>query len=275
MKTVENSILKPFVKWAGGKRNLLPIIKKYIPPTFGRYYEPFVGGGALLFDLKPTSATISDINPELINAYRVIKTEPYKLIELLSNMKNRHSRDYYYYIRDIFQPKNNVERAARFIYLNKTCFNGLWRVNKKGHFNVPMGKYKNPKILDRENILAIHHYLSTNDIQILNVDFEKAVEHAKAGDLVYFDPPYLPAHGSSDFTSYTKEGFGITEHKRLSEVFRRLANMGVFVILSNSDSPIVRELYKDFRIVEIETNRYISSRGKGRKGWKELLIVGF
>lgn len=264
---------KPFVKWAGGKRKLIGIITQYLPKHWNTYIEPFVGGGALLFHLQPKTAIISDTNSELINAYRVIKENPYKLIELLEHMKSHHSKEYYYYIRDKFLPKDNIEKAARFIYLNRTCFNGLWRVNKQGKFNVPMGRYKNPKIVDRDNILAVHNYLSNNDITILNEDFEKVSLLAKPGDLVYFDPPYLPSDGSSKFTSYTSDNFGMEDHIRLRDTFQKLSSQGVFVILSNSDSPIIRELYRDFTIVEIETSRFINSRGNARRGWKELLII--
>ena len=275
MKKQQIVIPKPFVKWAGGKRKLIGIISKYIPKYWNRYIEPFVGGGAIFFHLQPTTAIISDTNSELINAYRVIKETPYNLIELLEHMKSHHSKEYYYYIRDKFSPKDNIERAARFIYLNRTCFNGLWRVNKQGKFNVPMGRYKNPKIVDRDNILAVHNYLSNHDITIFNEDFEKVSLLAKPGDLVYFDPPYLPSEGSSKFTSYTSDNFSIEDHIRLRDTFKKLASQGVFVILSNSDSPIIRELYHDFTIVEIESSRYINSKGSARRGWKELLIVGW
>jgi len=266
---------KPFVKWAGGKRGILEHIIRHLPQKWHTYIEPFVGGGAVLFHLLPAQAIISDINGELINAYTVIRENPRELISLLQDMKAKHSKDYYYYIRDQFEPRNRVERAARFIYLNRTCFNGLWRVNKKGKFNVPIGRYKNPQIVDPDNIMAIHKYLTENNIRILQSDFKPVVKMAKPGDLVYFDPPYLPAEGSSKFTSYTSGGFGLEDHIRLSEVFRQLAYAGVFVILSNSDTPIVRKLYRGFRIIEITTTRYINSRGNARNGWKELLILGW
>ncbi|NPA58653.1 MAG: Dam family site-specific DNA-(adenine-N6)-methyltransferase, partial [Aquificae bacterium] len=197
---------RPFVKWAGGKRQVVKTLMENLPDSFGRYFEPFVGGGALLFELLPERAVINDINGELINAYTVIRDYPEELIESLKKHKNE--RDYYYKMRAILPDSlTPVERASRFIYLNKTCFNGLYRENSKGQFNVPFGRYKNPNIPDRENIMAVSHFLNSADVVIYNLDYREIVPPlARAGDFVYLDPPYQPVSTTAYFTSYTKHG---------------------------------------------------------------------
>jgi len=266
---------KPFVKWAGGKRQILKHLLFYAPKEFNRYFEPFVGGGALFFELSPKRAVISDLNAELINAYRVIKNQVEDLIESLKKHKN--DEEYYYRIRSLKPAElSPVERASRFIYLNKTCFNGLYRENSKGEFNVPFGKYKRPKICDEENLRAVSEFLNSVEVEILNADYRETCKLAEAGDFVYLDPPYIPVSKTSGFTSYTGSGFGEEDHRKLAEVFKELSEKGCFVMLSNADHPLIRELYRGFKLVEITTNRAINCKGGRRKGsGKELLIMNY
>ncbi|MCS6942448.1 MAG: DNA adenine methylase [Geminocystis sp.] len=266
---------KPFVKWAGGKRQLVNALKKEIPKHFNRYIEPFVGGGALLFELMPQKAIINDINKELINAYLVIKENLGELLIELRNHKNEHI--YYYKIRAL-KPEflSEVKRASRFIYLNKTCFNGLYRENSKGEFNVPFGNYKNPKIVDKENLESISEYLNSADIEIYNTDYKEVCYRAGRGDFIYFDPPYHPISKTSSFTKYTKYDFSEKEQIELSEIFRELDNRGCYLMLSNSNTEFIKALYKNYRIKELEANRYISCKASGRKKSKiEILIKNF
>ncbi|MEK0401557.1 DNA adenine methylase [Streptococcus suis] len=263
--------LQPFTKWTGGKRQLLPIIKSLMPDNYNSYFEPFIGGGAVFFELIPKKAIINDFNSELINCYRQIKDNPQKLIQLLTKHQENNSKEYYLELRAVdrdnrINKMTDVERAARIMYMLRVNFNGLYRVNSKNQFNVPYGRYKNPKIVDSELILSISQYLNKNNIEILTGDFEKAVEDVGAGDFVYFDPPYIPLSETSAFTSYTHEGFSYEEQVRLRDVFRKLDKKGAYVMLSNSSSPLVEELYKGFNIHKVEATRTngakVSSRGK-------------
>lgn len=263
--------LQPFTKWTGGKRQLLPIIKSLMPDDYNQYVEPFVGGGALFFELIPKKAIINDFNGELINCYRQIKDTPKKLIELLAEHQKNNTKEYYLELRSVdrdgrIDDMTDTERAARIMYMLRVNFNGLYRVNSKNQFNVPYGRYKNPKIVDSELILSISKYLNSNDIRILNGDFEEAVKNVQAGDFVYFDPPYIPLSETSAFTSYTHEGFAYEEQVRLRDVFRKLDKKGAYVMLSNSSSPLVEELYQGFHIHKVEATRTngakVSSRGK-------------
>ncbi|MFM0583072.1 DNA adenine methylase [Streptococcus suis] len=263
--------LQPFTKWTGGKRQLLPVIKSLMPDNYNSYFEPFIGGGAVFFELIPKKAIINDFNSELINCYRQIKDNPQKLIELLTKHQENNSKEYYLELRAVdrdnrINKMTDVERAARIMYMLRVNFNGLYRVNSKNQFNVPYGRYKNPKIVDSELILSISQYLNKNNIEILTGDFEKAVEDVGAGDFVYFDPPYIPLSETSAFTSYTHEGFSYEEQVRLRDVFRKLDKKGAYVMLSNSSSPLVEELYKGFNIHKVEAIRTngakVSSRGK-------------
>ncbi len=266
---------KPFVKWAGGKRQLLDVLLKNIPKKFNTYIEPFVGGGALLFELQPSRAIISDINEELINAYKVIKENVEALIESLK--KHRNTKEYYYAIRAV-DPKSltPVERASRFIYLNKTCFNGLYRENSKGQFNVPFGRYKNPKICDEENLRAVSEFLNNSDITILHCDYRKTCELAHRGDFVYLDPPYHPLSKTASFTKYNKYDFTEKDQIELAEVFKELDRKGCYVMLSNSNTAFIKNLYEGYEIKEISANRFINSNANGRKKRKiELLIKNF
>ncbi|WP_029179310.1 DNA adenine methylase [Streptococcus suis] len=263
--------LQPFTKWTGGKRQLLPVIKSLMPDNYNSYFEPFIGGGAVFFELIPKKAIINDFNSELINCYRQIKDNPQKLIELLVEHQKNNSKDYYLELRSVdrddrIHAMTDTERAARIMYMLRVDFNGLYRVNSKNQFNVPYGRYKNPKIVDSDLILSISQYLNKNNIEILTGDFEKAVEDVGAGDFVYFDPPYIPLSETSAFTSYTHEGFSYEEQVRLRDVFRKLDKKGAYVMLSNSSSPLVEELYKGFNIHKVEAIRTngakVSSRGK-------------
>jgi len=273
MVTVKEIIApKPFVKWAGGKKQLLNQLMTNIPLRFNRYYEPFLGGGALFFSLLPDDAVLADKNEELINAYIVIRDNVEALIKSLKKHKNTES--YYYQIREVDPNKlSPVERASRFIYLNKTCYNGLWRVNSKGKFNVPFGRYKNPKICDEENLRAVS--LALQGKEILCCDFEEAVVAAKAGDFIYFDPPYYPLSKTASFTRYTKEDFGPKEQERLAKVFKELDRRGCYLLLSNSNTDFIKKLYSGYNIKEVKANRFINCKANKRKGVTELLISNF
>lgn len=268
--------MKPFTKWVGGKRQLLPQLLAILPDKFDRYFEPFVGGGALFFELAPSNATINDNNEELIIAYKVIKENVEELIQLLKIHKENNSKEYYLDIRSAdrdgrIEAMSDVERAGRILYMLRVDFNGLYRVNSKNKFNVPYGRYKRPKIVDEENLRNISEYLKEHDITILNTDFEKATKEVREGDLVYFDPPYVPLSKTESFTGYTSDGFGYDEQVRLRDLFIELDRRGAFVVLSNSSAELVYELYQPFskEIIEVDATRMINSkadkRGKLRK----------
>ncbi|WP_411953205.1 DNA adenine methylase [Alkalibacillus sp. S2W] len=272
--------LQPFLKWAGGKRQLLPEIRKYIPENYNNYYEPFVGAGAVLFDLEPSVATINDINEDLVKVYNVIKYNIDGLLEDLKKHKNQ--ADYFYEIRsldrtDEIENLSEVERASRIIYLNKTCYNGLFRVNSKGEFNVPFGRYKNPGIVNEEVLRTVHKYLNENNITVLSTDFTKAVETASEGDFVYFDPPYHPISPSSSFTGYSLGGFSEADQKRLRDTYLELHHRGCYVMLSNSNSEFIKEIYDhpDLTIKEVQASRNINSDSNGRGKISEVLILNY
>lgn len=272
--------LKPFTKWTGGKRQLLPNLLELMPERYGRYYEPFVGGGALFFELAPRQAVINDFNEELINAYFQIRDNPVGLIDLLNIHRLNNTKEYYLDIRSAdrdgrIQMMNDIERAARTLYMLRVNFNGLYRVNSKNQFNVPYGKYKNPKILDEELIQAVSVFLNENDIDIRQGDFEQAVEDAIEGDFVYFDPPYVPLTKTSDFTSYTHEGFSYEDQLRLRDTMIELTQRGVKVLLSNSSSPIVEELYQDFNIHYVEASRTNGAKSSSRGKIKEIIVSNY
>ena len=274
--------LKPFTKWVGGKRQLLPTLLTVLPENFGKYYEPFVGGGALFFELEPSEAVINDSNNELILTYEVIKKDVESLIKELKKHAENNSKEYYLELRAVdrdsrIRQMTDVERAARILYMLRVNFNGLYRVNSKNQFNVPYGKYKNPRILDVENLKNISTYLNNENIEIVNGDFEVAVENAKEGDLVYFDPPYVPLSQTENFTNYTANGFEYSDQVRLRNLFRKLTERGVYVISSNSASNLVYELYNSVakRIIEVGANRMINSNAKKRGKVTELIITNF
>lgn len=278
-----NKLVKPFLKWAGGKRQLIPlIVESHLPknydPTRYTYYEPFVGGGAVLFRLQPQKAIINDINPELINCYKVIRDSVEQLIDDLQ--KHENDKDYYYAIRDWdrhqdYINKTPIERASRVIYLNRTCYNGLFRVNSQGQFNVPFGSYKNPKILDIALLMSISKYLTENQIEILNLDFHEAVKSAKKDDFVYFDPPYDPVSNSASFTSYDAHGFNRNEQKRLKETFDELNSRGCNLLLSNAYTEFIVDLYKEYNLIKISATRAINSDGSKRGKVNEILVKNY
>lgn len=272
---------KPFVKWAGGKRQIINELKKYVPEDYDCYYEPFIGGGALFFELAPKKAVINDSNNELMNVYEVMCDEyKYsKMCHLLNSYEVKNSEEFYYELRNKdrdmkkFEKLNDYTRAARTIYLNKACFNGLYRVNSKGEFNVPYNKKNKVNTYDKENLLVVHMYLTMNDVTIMNTDFEEALKQAKKGDFVYIDPPYDQINSS--FTSYTLEGFDHNEQRRLAKVFKELSDRGVQVMLSNHNTDLIRELYKDYNIHVIEAKRNINSNGKKRGKVEEVIITNY
>src|SRR3989344_5342594 len=273
---------KPFVKWVGGKRQLLAQFRRlnlYPPEKFdiktGRYFEPFVGGGAVFFDLLPDKGSISDLNKELITTYKVIKNDVEKLISSLK--KHQTNKEYFLEVRA--QDPNTLSDmnvASRFIFLNRTCFNGLYRVNSKGGFNVPFGKYTNPLICYEVNLRRVS--VSLQNIEIDHQDYKKVLEKARKGDFVYFDPPYYPISKTSSFTSYTKESFLDKEQIELRDTFVELHKRGCFVMLSNSDTPFINKIYSDIRGVKInkvEAGRAINSNGSGRGKITEVLVTNY
>ncbi|MCU9938647.1 Dam family site-specific DNA-(adenine-N6)-methyltransferase [Mycoplasmopsis felis] len=250
--------MKPFLKWVGGKTQLLNKINELIPKDFNTYIEPFVGGGAVLFNIKPENFIINDVNSELINLYQVIKNRKY-FNDLLNNLKihqNNHSEEYFYQIRNMdrvsdFNSINKVTRAARMIYLNKSCFNGLYRVNSKGFFNVPSGKKEKVNLYDYDNILQIHQYLQNSNNQLMNIDFEECLKYANKGDFVYLDPPYDNYENKITFTSYDQNNFNKSEQIRLFKVFQELDKKGVKLMLSNHNTEFIHNLYKEYKIFVI------------------------
>lgn len=272
--------IQPFVAWAGGKQQLLPEIRKEIKRAgnFTTYYEPFVGGGSVLFDLLPKRAVINDYNIELINAYQVIKTDVDDLIVELA--KGENTAEEYYRIRALdrapgYQRLSKVKKAARFIYLNKTCFNGLYRVNKQGYFNAAYGKRKKVKIVQADNLHKISQYLNNNDIRLYTRDFADILKNVKPDSLVYFDPPYVPANEIANFTRYTDNQFRASDQQRLAEKCQQLNKKGVKFIASNSDTSAVHKLYKDFNFRRVSARRYINVKGTGRKKIDEVIITNF
>jgi DNA adenine methylase len=273
-------LIQPFLKWAGGKRQLLSEIRKYIPKEYGTYFEPFVGAGAVFFDIQPHKALINDANKELINCYKAIKADPEGVILLAQEHQSKNSEKHFYYIRSLdrktsFKKLSSIKRAARIIYLNKTCFNGLFRVNSQGQFNAPYAYSQNPQIVDALVIRAVSRYLNEAKIDISDGDFEDAVSGAKAGDFVYFDPPYDPLSGTSSFTSYNLRSFDKPHQEQLKRVCNRLTERGCKVLLSNSDTLFIRELYSDmtrYTIKAVGANRSINSVPTRRGKISELLI---
>ncbi|MEB3279463.1 MAG: DNA adenine methylase [Lyngbya sp.] len=291
-----NLLVRPFLKWAGGKRQLLNVLKEHLPKKYKTreasqpqalalkarerltYYEPFVGGGAFLFDLQPKNAVINDSNGELINCYRIIRDSVEELIEDLGRHKNQE--DYYYKMRELdrktsWTKKTEVERASRIIYLNKTCYNGLFRVNSRGQFNVPFGRYKNPNILDEAVLRAVSNYLNENQVEILNKDFETAVKTARKGDFIYFDPPYDPVSDTASFTGYDINGFNRNEQERLKNTVDELDKKGCYVLLSNAYTDFIVDLYKDYRQFRVSAIRAINSNAKKRGRVDEILVKNY
>ena len=270
--------LRPFLKWAGGKRQLIPELLKCMPDFSGRYYEPFIGGGALLLTLQPERAMISDRNAELINCYQAVKDS---IDELLQNLKqHRNEKDYFYEVRSWdrqseFATKTCAQRAARVIFLNKTCYNGLFRVNSKGQFNAPFGRYKNPTIADETVLRTVSAYLNRANVAIRQADFAVAVANAGQNDFVYFDPPYDPVSPTASFTGYYRNGFDRSEQQRLKSVVDDLTRRNCKVLLSNAYTPFIQDLYQDYRCVRVSATRAINSNATKRGKVDEILVMNY
>jgi DNA adenine methylase len=264
---------KPFLKWVGGKSQLLGELRSLMPQEqYGTYFEPFVGSGALFFHVNPKDAVINDSNTDLINCYEVIRDNVEELIKALKNYSN--DPETYYSVRALDNQKlNSVERAARMIYLNRTCFNGLYRVNQKGQFNTPYGSYSNPRICNEENLKAVSYVL--RDIKIVSGDYQKSLKSAKKGDFIYFDPPYLPVSKYSDFKRYTKDSFYDKNHEELAETFKELDSKGCYVMLSNSDHPLAYKLFDGYNIKIVKARRLINKIASGRGKVNELIVRNY
>ena len=266
----------PIVKWIGGKRQLMFELLKNMPENYNRYFEPFIGGGALFFELQPDNAYTSDMNEELINLYQVVRDNVGELITDLQ--KHDISKEYFMEIRNIdrteeYENWSDVKKASRFIYLNRTCFNGMYRVNSKGEFNVPFGHYKNPRILDENNLINCSNLLQRTEIK--HADFSEILKKVKKGDFVYFDPPYVPLSETSSFTSYTKDGFDMDMQFKLRDVCDELDTMGVKFLLSNSDTKLVNELYENYNIKKVFASRQINANADGRGKITEVLVRNY
>ena len=291
---------KPFVKWAGGKRQLIPALTANMPQEFKRYFEPFVGGGALFYHIasgqmmrddngsskKHSRYVISDLNRELIASYVAIRDRPKDLIRMLQHHAKEYAKDpesYYYHVRDNDDTPANADcdeslyTASRLIFLNRTCFNGLYRVNRRGKFNVPIGRYTNPNIANVENIMATSRMLESAGVDILCEGYENVAKHARRGDFVYFDPPYLPVSDTAKFTMYTGCDFGLDDQKRLAELCVRLHEAGCKVLLSNSNSDIISDMFAldEWTVVKVAASRCINSVSAKRSGHAELLIRNY
>ena len=289
LRSVQQSLLaseaervrySPFLKWAGGKGHSLKELLRSVPPKLDTYHEPFLGGGALFFAIcnKRTGfvAHLSDSNEELVNAYRVIKKDPDDLIASLTRLhkqfrESRNKKTFYYEIRK-WKPTNNTDLAARFTFLNKTCYNGLYRVNSRGEFNVPYGDNKNATIFTEDNILATSKALRDTHAVIDSPDYKTAIKSCSRGDFVYLDPPYDPSSKTAGFTDYTISGFSKNDQSELADAFADLVERGCIVLLSNSDTPFIRMLYRGYDCESFEVSRPISCLGKRRRGFRELIV---
>ena len=277
---MKKTSMTPFVKWAGGKKQLLEKIWERTPLTYGVFYEPFIGGGAVFFNTKPQKAVINDINKQLINVYRQLQRDPIPVIREINKLDDEGGdKEYYLKQRERYNEKikNNqldIECAALMIWINKHCFNGLYRVNNKGLFNVPYNNRTTGKSIDEANLINIGYYLKEADVDIRCEDFEETCNSVKEGDFVYIDSPYLPVSETARFTDYTKDGFSMEDHIRLSDLYKRLDSKGAKVMLSNHDVELAYDLYNGFRIESIDVRRNINSDGKKRNG-KEVLITNY
>lgn len=277
MNKVNKSHVKPFLRWAGGKTRLIRFLDNHLPPNFSdhsRYHEPFLGAGSLFFRLKPSRATLSDNNKDLIECFKAVRKHP----NLISGYLEKHllntCEEYYYKMREEYNTsKPSIARAASFIYLNKTCFNGIWRVNRKGQFNVPYGFKEPPCLPSRDELLEISGALSK--ARILQMDYKEVTKYARQGDFVYFDPPYPPLNGTSYFTHYTRERFTEKDHYELARTAKTMSDIGCSILISNADTPNIRSLYEDdFNILELEVRRWIRTDGKRYKA-KEIAITNY
>ena len=269
----------PVVKWVGGKRQLLPQILPLIPKRMTAYCEPFLGGGAVLFALQPKHALVNDLNQDLITVYRVIKEDADALIEHLSRHEN--TPEYFYRIRDLDRDKeayaamSDVEKASRLLYLNKTCYNGLFRVNASGAFNSPYGHYRRPNIVNEQTIRGVSRYFNSCDITFFSGDFASVLEQVPKGGFVYLDPPYDPVSDTASFTGYNRGGFGREEQVRLKECCDALTARGVKFLLSNSATPFIRELYGSYRVSIVQARRAVNSVASRRGAIEEVLVRNY
>jgi len=280
VRKTNNKLVAPVLKWVGGKRQIMSEIVRLLPENLENYsyVEPFVGGAAALFHLQPKEAIINDSNAELMNVYNVIKNNLEELIEDLR--KHENEAGYFYNLRsldrlDSFKNLSPVERASRIIYLNKTCYNGLYRVNNAGEFNAPFGRYKNPNIVNEPTLKAVNRYLNSNHIEIRNEDYETVLNGVDSKSFVYLDPPYHPISESSNFTGYVQGGWNINDQIRLREVCDELTRKDVKFLLSNSATPFIKEQYRDYQIHLIKATRAVNSNGEARGEVDELLIRNY
>lgn len=274
--------MKPILKWVGGKRQLLSEIMKLMPQKFNTYYEPFLGGGALFFELAPQNAVLNDALDELINVYKCFESKEFveELKKKLDEHQMNHSEDYFYKIRSLDKDENysgmsNCEKAARTIYLNKSCFNGLYRLNSKGYFNSPSGKKNKVILYDEKNFDEITDYLTRSNVVFTSGDYEKALSYCQKDDFVYLDPPYDTIDGKKSFTSYTKDSFGRDEQRRLKSIVDILTKKGVKVMISNHNTNFIRELYKDYNIHVVFAKRAVNSDASGRGDVEEVIITNY
>lgn len=272
-----NILISPIVKWVGGKRQLLADIMPLIDRNCSTYVEPFIGGGAVFFELQPKKAIINDYNSELINVYTTVRDFPGQLIKKLEEHKNKNSEEYFYELRALdrkseYTSMSRVEKAARIVYLNKTCYNGLYRVNAAGQFNSPYGKYKNPNIVNATTIKAMSKYLQNPQITIKEGDYRDALKGLRKGAFVYLDPPYMPISSSSSFTGYTENGFSYEQQVELKKECDKLREKGIAFLQSNSDCQEIRELYKEYDIKTVQAKRTINSNANKRGEISEVLI---
>ncbi|MFB6182321.1 MAG: DNA adenine methylase [Candidatus Magasanikbacteria bacterium] len=288
-KTKTESKAEPFVKWVGGKRQMLDQYEEFFPENYNTYHEPMVGGGAVFFHLQPEKSIINDKNKILVILYEAIRDNVDEIINQLKDLKKKHSKEFYHetlrpnfneiktnYLetpKDEIPKEDKIELSANFIYLNKTCFNGLYRVNQSGEFNVPCGKYKNPTICDEENLRNVNKVLQGTKVYC--EDFRDIAEKVEKNDFVYIDPPYDPISDTSDFTGYTSDGFGKKDQEDLADTFRKLSERGAKVMLSNSNTDFINDLYSDFNIHGMQANRYVNSDSDKRGKIKEVLITNY
>ncbi len=271
--------MKPILKWVGGKRQLMNEIVTRLPEEYNNYYEPFLGGASVLLGLNPKVSFVNDINPELINVYNTVKNDSDELIKLLKKHKN--DSEYFYAIRSLDRNKekykklSNVERASRIIYLNKTCYNGLYRVNSRGELNAPFGKYKNPLICDEGNIKEVSNFFNQSKVKFFNEDFETFLNRCETGDFVYLDPPYDPVNDSSNFTGYSAGGFSRHDQERLKKICDDLTRRGVYFLLSNSSTDFIKNLYSEYTIDLVDAKRNINSNAKKRGVVQEVLVRNY
>lgn len=271
--------MNPIIKWVGGKRQLLNEITLLLPKEISTYCEPFIGGGAVFFSIQPDNAIINDLNSDLIAVYETVKDNVDDLIKSLKQHKN--TAEYFYSIRDLdrnkeaYEALDKIEKASRFIYLNKTCFNGLFRVNASGEFNTPYGRYKRPNIVNEEGLRTVSEYFNNHNIQFHNEDFAETLNRVEPNGFVYLDPPYDPISTTANFTGYNKGGFDKSEQVRLKECCDQLNERGIHFMLSNSATDFIKDLYKDYNIKIVKAKRAINSNGKKRGAIDEVLVRNY